>query len=81
MLTKTALLLKIEDKKSLRENNDKKCIVYTQSLNMRNLNNHISGIVAATAVSSGIQIGFSGGNKEKYQKYEEKYNNLLSNFN
>jgi uncharacterized protein (AIM24 family) len=78
LLTKTALLLKIEDTKSSIENNDKKCIVYTQSLNMRNLNNHISGIVIATVPgSSGIQIGFSGGNKDKYQKYEDKYNSLL----
>jgi uncharacterized protein (AIM24 family) len=78
LLTKTALLLKIEDKKSLRENNDKKCIVYTQSLNMRNLNNHIAGIAIATVPSgSGIHIDLFGGNKEKYEKYEEKYNNLL----
>ena len=78
LITKTALLLKIEDKKPSKENNDKKCIVYTQSLNMRNLNNHIAGIAIASAPSGGIQIGFSGGNKDKYEKYEEKYNNLLS---
>jgi len=78
LLTKTALLLKIEDKKLLKENNDKKCIVYTQSLNMRNLNNHIAGIAIVTmGTSSGINLSFSGGNKEKYIKYEEKYNNLL----
>ena len=79
LLTKTALLLKIEDKKLSNENNDKKCIIYTQSLNIRNLNNHISGIAIAAAASSGsgIQIGFSGGNKDKYIKYKKKYNNLL----
>lgn len=78
LLTKTALLLKIEDKKPSKENNDKKCIVYTQSLNMRNLNNHIIGIAMASAPSSGIHIDLFGGNKEKYIKYEEKYNNLIS---
>ena len=78
LLTKTAFVLKIEDKKPSKENNNKKCIVYTQSLNIRNLNNHIAGIAIATAPSGGIHVDLFGGNKEKYEKYEEKYNNLLS---
>jgi uncharacterized protein (AIM24 family) len=77
LLTKTALLLKIEDKKLSNENNNKKCIVYTQSLNIRNLNNYIARI--AIGSNSGFQIELFGGNKEKYIKYEEKYNNLISN--
>jgi uncharacterized protein (AIM24 family) len=77
LLTKTALLLKIEDKKLSNENNNKKCIVYTQSLNVRNLNNYIARI--AIGSNSGFHIELFGGNKEKYIKYEEKYNNLISN--
>jgi len=79
LLTQTALLLKIEDKKPISENNDKKCIVYTQTLNIRNLNNQIAVIAQESVSSGGIHIGLFGGDiKEKYRKYEEKYNNLLS---
>lgn len=80
LLTKTALLLKIEDKKPLSENNDKKCIVYTQTLNLRNLDTRIA-LIAQQSVSSsgGISFDISGGdNKDKYNKYEAKYNNLIT---
>ena len=81
LLTGTSLLLKIEDKKREKENNEKRCIVYTQSLNMRNLNNHIASIArASVSQGNGFQFNISGGdeddNKHKLMKYETKYNNL-----
>ena len=45
---------------------------------MKNLNNHITEIVIAVAPSSEIHFDLFGGNKKKYIKYEEKYNNLIS---
>ena len=80
LLTNTALLLKIEDKKLLSANNDVKCIVFTQTLNMRNLNNHIA-LIAQQSVqyNSGIQLSLTGGsNLSKYEKYDMKYNNLIN---
>lgn len=80
LLTNTALLLKIQDKKLSASNNDKKCIVYTQTLNIRNLNNHIA-LIAQQSVqnNSGIQLSISGGNHlAKYEKYDNKYNNLIN---
>ena len=44
-----------------------KCIVYTQSLNKMNF------------ISSIIMQQNGGSNKEKYEKYEAKYNMLIKN--
>jgi len=81
LFTDTALLLKIEDKKLLSENNNRKCKVYTQSLNKGNLENYIRRIGQEKNNKGGVEIGgveiFGGENKEKYEKYEEKYNKLI----
>jgi uncharacterized protein (AIM24 family) len=79
LLTNTALLLKIQDKKLSSSNNNVKCIVYTQTLNMRNLNNHIA-LIAQQAVnaSGGIQLSLTGGSSlSKYEKYNIKYHDLI----
>jgi uncharacterized protein (AIM24 family) len=80
LLTNTALLLKIQDNKLSSSNNDKICIVYTQTLNIRNLNNHIA-LIAQQSVNTngGIQLSISGGNSlSKYEKYNKKYNDLIN---
>lgn len=80
LLTNTALLLKIQDKKLSPTNNNVKCTVYTQTLNIRNLNNHIALIAQQSALyNSGIQFSITGGNNlAKYEKYEKKYDNLIN---
>lgn len=80
LLTNTALLLKIQDNKLSSSNNDKTCIVYTQTLNMRNLNNHIA-LIAQQSVNTngGIQLSITGGNNlSKYEKYNNKYNDIIN---
>ena len=71
-------MMSIEDKKQEAPENTK-CILYTQSMNIRNLQNYIGQIVANTVnQSSGIQIGLTGGdNISKLKKYERKYEGLL----
>jgi uncharacterized protein (AIM24 family) len=80
LLTNTALLLKIQDKKLSSTNNNVRCTVYTQTLNIRNLNNHIAFIAQQSVQHNGdIQLSFSGGNYlAKYEKYDNKYNNLTN---
>ena len=71
LFTNTAILLKVEDKKLSAKNNNMKCIVYTQSINKINFDKYITSIV--------IQSQHGGNNKEKYEKYEAKYNMLTKN--
>ena len=59
---------------------DIKCIVYTQSLNIKNLDNYIKSIVVNTNGGNNINGFFNGGDKlSKLHKYESKLNNLPSN--
>jgi uncharacterized protein (AIM24 family) len=76
LLTNKALMMSIEDKKN-SASNDTKCIIYTQSLNIRNLQNYIISF-AVPATNSGVNFSvFNGGdNLSKLQKYENKLNNL-----
>lgn len=78
LLTKTALMLKIEDR-TKNGDEDTKCIVYTQSLNIGNLNRHIESIVRNTVGqtsnnNNNVISLFSGGenNYYKYEKYNKK---------
>ena len=89
LITQTALLLKIQYNKKSKHINDLNCIVYTQSLNIRNYESYILNI-ALTAVrdaslTTGVGIGiasiisnqFDGGEFEsKYEKYHSKLENL-----
>jgi len=82
LLTNTALMLNIEDKKH-NTSDDTKCIVYTQSLNIRNLNDYIQSIVRNTieqnntGTTSNVLSLFRGGdNYNKIEKYKTKLNNL-----
>jgi uncharacterized protein (AIM24 family) len=91
LLTNTALLMSIYDKKQVIKD-DITCIVYTQSLNIRNLNNYIHSIAVNTVNPSNnnnnsdsiINIdnvikklwGGRDDNLIKLHKYENKLNNL-----
>ena len=84
LLTNTALLMNIYDTKQIATDNVK-CIVYTQSLNMRNLNNYIHSIVVNTVNQNNNTVSIDnvvkslwGGedNLEKLHKYENKLNKL-----
>jgi uncharacterized protein (AIM24 family) len=76
LFTNKALMMSIEDIKK-NASNDTKCIIYTQSLNIRNLQNYIMSF-AIPATSSGVSLSlFNGGNHlSKLQKYENKLNNI-----
>jgi uncharacterized protein (AIM24 family) len=82
LLTNTSLMMNIEDKKQDAPENTK-CILYTQSMNIRNLQNYIQKIVLNTvSQSSVVQFGLSGGdNINKLNKYQNKYNELNSTIN
>jgi len=87
LLTRTALLMRIEDNNKNTSDNTK-CIVYTQSLNIRNFQNYIQSIVINTVgqnnnnnnninTASNVISLFTGGNNyNKYQKYNNKLNNI-----
>jgi hypothetical protein len=83
LLTHTALLMRIEDNNKNASDNTK-CIVYTQSLNIRNFQNYIQSIVINTVgqnnnnnTASNVISLFTGGNNyNKYQKYNNKLNNI-----
>jgi len=77
ILTNTSLMMSIEDKNHEAPENTK-CILYTQSMNIRNLQNYIQNIVANTVnKESVIQFGFTGGdNIQKLNKYQSKYEGL-----
>ena len=83
LLTNTALMLNIQDKKN-NATDDTKCIVYTQSLNIRNLNNYIQQIVTNTmgqqhnmdSAANVVSLFRGGDNYEKLQKYQNKLNNI-----
>jgi uncharacterized protein (AIM24 family) len=82
LLTNTALLMNIEDKNH-EASDDVKCILYTQSLNIRNFNNYIQSISINSSnnnMTSSIlsDIVFNGGNSNisKLQKYEHKLNSI-----
>jgi len=81
LLTGTALMMRIEDKNNLH--NDSKCIVYTQSLNIRNLHNYVQSIAISSTSQNNSNIGLSlfrgGDNISKLYKYENKLNNLNKN--
>jgi len=89
LLTQSALLLKIQYNKNFKRTEDLKCIVYTQSLNIRNLDAYIMGVSLtamnnaslATGIGMGVaSIVFQGGEFEsKYEKYNYKLENLSSN--
>jgi len=72
LLTKKSFLMNIEDKKRNAENNTK-CIIYTQSLNIRNLQNYVQSITQSN--NTGFSF-FGGSNYNKLQKYESKLINL-----
>jgi len=75
LLTGTALMMRIENKYNLE--NDSKCIVYTQSLNIHNLDNYVKSIAIRYAKNnSGISLFNGGDNISKLHKYENKLNNL-----
>ena len=83
LLTNTALMLNIQDKKN-NATDDTKCIVFTQSLNIRNLNNYIQQIVTNTmgqqhnmdSAANVVSLFRGGDNYEKLQKYQNKLNNI-----
>jgi len=82
LLTNTSLMMSIVDKKHDAPENTK-CILYTQSMNIRNLQNYIQKIVVNSVnQSSVIQFDFSGGdNINKLNKYKNKYETLNTNIN
>jgi len=70
--------MSIEDKKR-NASDDTKCVLYTQSLNIRNLQNYIKLYSSPqNQQNSGVNFSlFNGGsNLSKLQKYESKLNNM-----
>ena len=89
LLTQSALLLKIQYNKKSKHTEDLKCIVYTQSLNIRNMDAYIANIsltaINNASLAAGVGFGvasmvsqsFQGGEFEsKYEKYNYKLENL-----
>jgi uncharacterized protein (AIM24 family) len=86
LLTKTALLMNIYDKKQ-NAPEDTTCIVYTQSLNIRSLNQYIQSFIQhnsgntfsgelGSSAGAGLISMFRGGEYyDKYNKYTNKLNN------
>jgi uncharacterized protein (AIM24 family) len=81
LLTNTALLMNIEDKKH-EASDDVKCILYTQTLNIRNFNNYIQSIAiksshnTSSSIISNVSLFNGGDNISKLQKYEHKLNSI-----
>jgi hypothetical protein len=78
LLTKTAFMMSIEDIKR-NASDDTKCILYTQSLNIKNLQNYIKLYSSLQSQqNSGLNFSlFNGGsNLYKLQKYQNKLNNI-----
>jgi uncharacterized protein (AIM24 family) len=78
ILTGKSLMMSVEDKLK-NAPNDTKCIIYTQSLNIRNFQNYIISYSSVNNYSSMNYPFFTGGNNHnKYQKYNNKLDNLIN---